>query len=178
MNQKNIIIVVATIAVLALIGGGYWFYQSSSDQSAKNNAAINSVKVEDLNLDFSLSPMPALDISSFNIPMPELTGEGSFSGIKVNSDFSYTGEVKLSAPSYEFNVSIPSGVPTTLPTGAPASTGAPATVPTTTSTSAPAQTGAPAGQTTDCSAFSATPSCSVVGGGEAYTLCKQCFPNK
>ena len=178
MNQKNIIIVVAIIAVLALAGGGYWFYQSSSDQSAKNSSAINSVKVDDLNLDFSLSPMPDLEISSFNIPMPELTGSGSFSNIKVNSDFSYTGDVKLSAPSYDFNVAVPTGIPTNIPTTAPTSTGAPASVPTTTPTSVPTQTGAPAGQSTDCSSFAAVPSCSMVGGGEAYNLCKQCFPNK
>jgi len=178
MNQKNIIYIAVAIAVLALVGGGYWFLQSSGNQSAKNQEAINNVEIKDLKLDFSLSPMPELNLSSFNLNVPQFSGTGIFAGASVDTDFSYKGDTKLSAPSYTLNVSIPSNIPTSaptsIPTGAPASTGAPTTTP----TSAPAQTGAPAGQTTDCSSFSSVPSCSMVGGGEAYNLCKQCFPGK
>lgn len=169
-----VIAIMAAVILLVLGGGIYWWYKASSDQSAKNEEAINKIKVEDLKLDFSLSPMPALDLSSFNVPMPQLTGAGSLSEIKVNSDFSYNGDVKLSAPSYEFNVAIPS----TAPASVPSVTGAPANIPTVAPSVGATPTTGSAAPTVDCSQFSSVPSCSVVGGGEAYNICKQCFPNK
>jgi len=169
-----LVAVIAAVVLIALGGGIYWWYRASSDQATKNEEAINKIKVADLKLDFSLSPMPALDISSFNIPMPQLTGAGSLSGIKVNSNFSYNGDVKLSAPSYEFNVAIPSVAASSVP----AATGAPANIPTSAPSAGAAPTTGSAAPAVDCSQFSSVPSCSVVGGGEAYSLCKQCFPNK
>jgi len=171
MNQKNIIIV--AIVVLALAGGGYYLWSKlPTQQAAKNKEAVDNVKVEDLKMKINLSPMPELSLSSFALVVPQLAGLNIFSGVSINSDFSYQGETKLSAPSYDLSVSVPAGgAPASAPSGG---NSAPAATP----TGAPAQTGAPAGQATDCAQFTSVPSCSMVGGGQAEILCKQCFPNK
>ena len=108
MNQKNIII--AAIVVLALAGGGYYFWSKlPTQQAAKNKEAVDNVKLEDLKMKINLSPMPELSLSSFGLAAPQLAGLNIFSGVSINSDFSYQGETKLYAPSYDLSVSIPAG---------------------------------------------------------------------
>ena len=88
MNQKNIII--AAIVVLALAGGGYYFWSKlPTQQAAKNKEAVDNVKLEDLKMKINLSPMPELSLSSFGLAAPQLAGLNIFSGVSINSDFSY-----------------------------------------------------------------------------------------
>ena len=173
-NKKITTIIAAVVGVLVVAGGIYWWYQLPGHQTSKNDSDLEKLKIEKLKLDLALSSMPDLNLSSFGLDVPQLAGLNIFSGIAVDSDFSYKGETKLSAPSYDLNVSV-SDIP--VSSSAPSSTGAPAV------TGAPASTPMPSassqsGQSTDCSQFTSVPSCSMVGGGTAYDLCKQCFPNK
>lgn len=179
-NQSGlapIAVVLAAVLALALAGGYWWWSKSPSHQASKNEEAINDLKVEKLNMQINLSPLPSLDLSSFNLPVASLGGLNIFSGVAVDTDFSYKGEVKLNTPSYELNVSVPTGDAAEIPASASSAVQS-GSAPSATPTSAPSQTGAPAGQGTDCSQFSSVPSCSMVGGGQAYELCKQCFPSK
>lgn len=174
LNFKSANIIIAVVVVLIVAGGIYWWYQSPSHQISKNESDLEKLKIEKLKLDLALSPLPDLNLSSFGLDVPQLSGLNIFSGVAVNSDFSYKGETKLSAPSYDLSVSV-SDVPVSSSapssTGAPAVTGPPASTPTPTS-------GSQSGQSTDCSQFASVPSCSMVGGGQAYDLCKQCWPSK
>jgi len=84
---------------------------------------------------------------------------------------------------------MPNGAPSGPPAGAPdmknippaGATGGPVSAPTNKPTppaTQPSQAPANAPAGPDCSAFASVPSCSMVGGGQAETFCKKCFPNK
>jgi len=75
----------------------------------------------------------------------------------------------------EINKNTPKNIPTNIPQGSTAPKGA-----TGGPVAAPQQDQMPKDipKGPDCSVFASVPSCSLVGGGQAETYCKKCFPNK
>jgi hypothetical protein len=150
------------IAVALIIGGGAYLLikKFSGQKVAEIEKTIEDIgaSIEDIGasipkLDFSLSPLPDLNVSALNVAAPQLPVSNVFSAPSVNSDFSYKPDVNISVPSPQIDIQIPS-IPTGVPSG-----------------------GQPQ---IDCSQFASVPSCSFVGaaGSQAYEACKQCFPNK
>lgn len=175
------LLAIIVAAVLAIGGGAYFLMSKSPAQKTAEKVAEVEQAASDIgaslpSLDFSLSSLPDLEVSSLNVAVPQISTGNVFSAPLVNTDFSYdTSNISIAAPSIsadslKFDMpSIPKSIPSgTVPTGG--STAPSGSVP-----SAPS-----AGATepsVDCSMFAAVPSCSMTGPtGEA--LCKKCFPNK
>jgi hypothetical protein len=176
-NRKGFSVVQILIAVILAVGvlvGGFIIIKSFS--KSKEIAQETELKgtggdlTEELSapapsFDFSVSPLKAINLSTFNINSN--LGSTTFSNIKTDTKISYTGSTNLTTPTVTLTV------PTTFNIEAPAIP----TAPTNTNTSTNTNTGATG---PDCSQFSAVPSCSYVGasGTSAYETCKQCYPNK
>ncbi len=169
-SAKLIIIIIAVVLIVA--GGAYLLIKKPFGQKvSETEKAIEDIGASIPKLDFSLSPLPDLNVSSLNIAAPQLPVSNVFSAPSVNSDFSYNPEVDISVPTSQINIQIPS-----ISTGQqiPSSGG---------DSSVPSTGGAPSGTEQpqiDCSQFASVPNCSFVGsvGSQAYEICKQCFPNK
>ena len=148
------LIAIIIVAALIIGGGTYLLIKKPSGQKvAETEKTIEDIGVSIPKLDFSLSPLPDLNVSALNIAAPQLPVSNVFSAPSVNSDFSYKPDVNISVPLPQIDIQIPS-IPTGVPSG-----------------------GQPQ---IDCSQFASVPSCSLVGaaGSQAYEACKQCFPNK
>jgi len=164
-NKKGFsaIIIVVIVAVLAAIGGAIYFFAFKSSGTGAETS-LDALNITTPAVDFSLSPIPKLNVSSLNVSAPDLPSSNIFPGFSVDSDFSYSQDVNFAIPDVQY----------TLP-----------------SYEAPSQSsdGQSSGQqgsesqgqpSIDCSAFSSAPSCSFVGapGSTAYEACKQCYPAK
>ena len=171
-----IIIAVVAIAFLAALGGGYYLMTKNKkaaklagETGEQAPQAVQDVIVDAPTLDFKLSPMPSLYVSSVILAAPAMPGGRMFPNLSVNSNFSYTGDTSIATPSITFDVPVPEEIknppiapPPTIPT-------APVTPPS-----------GSAGQSTDCAQFASVPSCSMVGapGTPGYDACKICYPSK
>jgi hypothetical protein len=146
--NTNIKIIVIVAVVLAL-GGGYLLMKKNPG----TEKALEDVSITAPVLDFSLSPLPKLEISSFNIFGSDLPSD-MFSDISVNTDFSYTGSTNLAVPSIQIDASslIPEAETPSQPSGQSQQEN---TV-----------------NVATCAQFSSVPSCSMTGSGQ--TLCEQC----
>ena len=172
MNDKNInskngwtgLLVIIVVAAAIIAGGAYLLLKKSPEQkTAETEKTIEDIGASIPKLDFSLSPLPDLNVSALNIAAPQLpVSSNIFSAPSVNTDFSYKPNVEISVPIPQFDIQIPS-TPST-PKGGEIS------VP---------PSGTPQPQV-DCSAFASVPNCSYVGasGSSGYEACKQCYPNK
>ncbi|MEK7478537.1 MAG: hypothetical protein AAB626_01260 [Patescibacteria group bacterium] len=179
MNNKNKFLVRGSVGLMAIIavallmigGGAYFAMKKSPEQKvAEVEQAASDIGASLPSLDFSLSSLPDLEVSSLNVAAPQISTGNVFSAPLVNTDFSYdTSNINIAAPSIsadslKFDMpSIPKNIPSaTVPTGG-------STVP---------SGGTPSASSIDCSAFAMAPSCSYVPAGQARDTCKQCFPNK
>ncbi len=162
------LIAVIVVAVLVIGGGAYFMFKKSPEQKAAQvQEDVANIGASIPSLDFSLSYMPNLEISSLNVAAPEVSAGNIFSAPSVESNFSVsTGNLDITTPSVStdsLKFDIPS-IPTSMPSGSSGSV-----------TPAPS-TGSGSQPSVDCSVFAAVPSCAMTGPGEA--MCKQCFPNK
>ncbi len=174
------LIAVIVVAVLVISGGAYFTMKKTPEQkSVRVEQAASDVGASIPSLDFSLSSLPDLEISSLNVSAPQVSTGNIFSAPSIETDFSFSAPSidiatpSISTDSFQFNMpSIPTGINIpTIPSGSGSSepsTGEPTAPPTGTS-------GAP---TIDCSLFAMVPSCSYVPAGQGQDACKQCFPNK
>lgn len=139
------------IALLA-VGGAVYFsvIKKPSDKGVSEaEKSLEELKVETPGLDFSLSPLPKLEVSSLNLSLPQLPSLNIFPGFSVSTDFTYDKELNISAPSVDTSAL--------------------------NAISAPSQQQGPAINAATCAMFSAIPSsqfCSMTGSGQ--TLCVQC----
>ena len=184
MNNKNIylikgsvgLIAIIVVAAILVIGGGVYFVTKKSPEQkvAEVETAVGDIGASVPNLDFNISPVPDLNVSSLNIGAAQPKFNNVFSAPSVNSDFSYKPNLEFNLPSVsasDINFQIP-----TIPTGIPkskSSDSAPTSAPQSNEIPSSVKTEQPS---VDCSVFASVPSCSMTGSGEA--MCKQCFPNK
>lgn len=152
--MKKIII----ILIIVLVAGGVVYVlmgKKIPGMSGGAEKALEELSVEAPEIDMSLSPLPKLEISSFNLSSPQLPSNNIFSGFPVNTDFSYGGNLDISTPSVQINAPTIPSQPTQEPTQQPSQG---------------------AVNAANCSAFSAIPSsqyCSMAGPS-GQTLCEQC----
>ncbi|MEI6296125.1 MAG: hypothetical protein WCO84_00575 [bacterium] len=176
MIQKNkgIAPLVLILVIALLAGGGSVAYLKSKKQPVSfdsvaknilgtgNNDTIDNLKLENTDLNISLSPLPALNISALNIDVPNLDTP-KIGNVVGNNDFNFffdKSDIKLKSPDLS-NFMPAITIPSTSET------------PTQTEGSAPTQI-----PQIDCSQFQTVPSCSYVPAGQAQDACKKCFPNK
>ena len=190
-TNRGIAPILIAVIIAFLLGTGAIIYKNKnstpmiktdtgeSRPMTAGEQAVDSVSIEAPKLDISLSPLPNLEISSFNLTVPDMPSANKLvPNISVNTDFSASvPSVDLQTPTVDFKMpnigsllkqSAPQ-IPTNIPSSDPTSV-----IPET-------QGSAPAGTPeTDCSVFAQVPSCSFVGapGSQGYEACKNCFPNK
>ncbi|MFA6131440.1 MAG: hypothetical protein WC730_04255 [Patescibacteria group bacterium] len=186
-NKNKIIKIVMIVAGVLIVGGGIYFATKKSPEEkiaqveTKVGDAVGDIAAAVPDMDFSMSPLPDLNVSALNVEVGGSNVGTIFSAPSVNTDFSLkTGSLDFKTPtvsSSDLNFTMPT-IPTmpTVPTGAPSGSGG-----TQTTTPPPTTTAPPSGSTggqpsVDCSQFASVPSCSMTGPGEA--MCKQCYPNK
>lgn len=163
--MKKIIII---LAIVLVIGGLLYFLLGKKITGIGGGAekALDELSIEALAIDMSLSPLPKLNISSFNLSSPQLPSSNIFSGFSINTNFSYTGDLNISAPSVQLNApTIPSNIPSSQQPPSSQSTQPPAQEPSQGSVNS-----------ANCSAFASIPSsqyCSMAGSS-GQTLCEQC----
>ena len=145
--QKLFIIVIILVIILA-IGGGVYFFAIKKPLSGKGaQKSLDELEVKIPELDFSLSPLPKLNVSSLNLSSPSLPGGNIFSGFSVDTNFSYQGNTDISSPAVpQLNIPVQQQ-----------------------------QQQQPTVSAASCAAFSSIPSgyCSMAGAS-GQTLCQQC----
>lgn len=156
------LIVVVLVAVLAIGGGVYFATKKSPEQKvAEVQQAASDIGASIPSLDFSLSSLPDLEVSSLNVSAPQVSTGNIFSAPSIDTNFSFNApSIDIATPSIStgaFDFKMPS-----IPTGG---------------SSAPSTEGSTA-PSVDCSMFASVPSCSYVPAGQGQDACKQCFPNK
>lgn len=147
--RKSFVIVIVLTAILALGSGIYFLVKNGSAGEGSKSAgkSLEELKVEALEIDLSLSPLPKLNVSSLNLSSPRLPSSDIFPGFSADTDFSYQGNLDVAAPA------IPQlSAPTT-----------------------PTKASGPTINAATCSQFSAIPSgyCSMAGAS-GQALCEQC----
>lgn len=189
--KKGIAPLLILLIITLLTGGGSAIYLKIKDKplslnSVKENIfgfqgndTLESIKIENIDFEFSSSPLPKLETTALNIEIPKINNP-KIGSVNTNLDFDFSlnkNDIEIPMPNIGNlmpsivipampNIEIPKGVnipasqtPTTQPEQSPA--------------------GAPAGKpNVDCSMFISVPSCSYVPAGQAQDTCKQCFPNK
>lgn len=169
-NMKKIIIIL-TVIVIAGVAAYVLLGKKIPGKSGGAESSLQELKVEAPELDMSLSPLPKLNISSFNLSFPQLPSSNLFPGISVNTDFSYGGNLDISTPSVQLNLPTAPVSSPSQPTGQQPSQQTP-------SQQEPSQETSQQGavNATNCAAFSAIPSsqyCSMAGSS-GQDLCEQC----
>ena len=104
--KKINILVIALVAVL-VVGGGIYFLMKKAPTGEKSTdvgKSLEDLKVQAPDLEFSLSPLPKLNVSSLNLSFPELPAGGIFSSFPIDTNFSYQGNLNVSVPSVELNI--------------------------------------------------------------------------
>ncbi|MDO8663748.1 MAG: hypothetical protein Q7K28_02855 [Candidatus Wildermuthbacteria bacterium] len=154
--QKPFIIVII-LAIILAVGGGVYFLVKKGPVGggAKGiEKSLEELKVEALNLDISLSPLPKLNVSSFNLSFPQLPSGNIFPSFSVDADFSYNKDINISSPSVKINAPVIPSIPGQQSVQPPSG---------------------PTINAATCSQFSAIPSgyCSMAGAS-GQTLCEQC----
>lgn len=154
-NGSAGLIAIIIVAVLAAVGGAVYFFVFKSSGKGTEKL-LDAFNITTPAVDFSLSPIPELNISSLNVSTPNLPSSNIFPGLSVDSDFSYTQDVDFATPDVQY------------------------TLPSYQASSQSSDSESQDQPLIDCSAFSSTPSCSFVGapGSTAYEACKQCYPDK
>lgn len=170
-------ILVAVILAVGILVGGFILIKSfnktkgiATETGTKGSGGdlTDSLSAPAPAFDFSVSPIEAVNLSTFNVS-PTL-GSNSFSNIKSDTNISYTGNTNLNTPT----------VTLTAPTNYNIQTPTVPEIPANVNTNTGANTNTNTGGNVDCSQFSSVPSCSYVGaaGSAGYEACKQCYPNK
>ena len=149
--MKNLVIVILIVALV--IGGVVYFLMNKKS----GTEVLENVSIVAPSLDLSLSPLPKLEISAFNISGSGLPSGGMFSNISVNSDFSYTGNTDLAVPTIQIDAS------SLVPDVETPVSETPAQNPSQGSNTINAST---------CAQFTGVPSCSMTGSGQS--ICEQC----
>lgn len=153
--MKKINILVITLVAVLVIGGGIYFLLKKAPTGEKLTGvgeSLEDLQVQAPDLEFSLSPLPKLNVSSLNLSFPELPAGDIFSSFPIDTNFSYQGNLNVSVPSIELNI------------------------PTQTTPQIPSQQQQWQPSASNCAAFSAIPSsqyCSMAGAS-GKTLCEQC----
>jgi len=133
-------------------------FEDAAKKYADQQAAAGAAAADGAGGQGSMPSAPNAGTPSINSAPPEIQE-------KINAEIQQRQQA-------EIQKNMPTNIPTPPPvTGAPS--GGPVAAP---AIGSQPPAGAPAGP--DCSAFAAVPSCSMVGGGQAETICKTCFPNK
>lgn len=167
-NMKKIIII---LIIVLMAGGAVYFLTGKKIPGIGGGTekALEELSVTAPEVDMSLSPLPKLNVSSFNLSSPQLPANNIFSGFSVDADFSYSGNLDISTPSIQITAP-------TIPTGVP-SAQAPSSPSTEQPVEQPAQQSSQgAVNASNCAAFSAVPSsqyCSMTGAS-GQALCEQC----
>jgi len=170
--KGSVVLIAIIVAVVLVIAGGLYFFlkKSPAQKTAEVENVVGDIGASIPSLDFSVSFLPDLNVSSLNVGMAQSNVGNIFSAPSVNTDFSFQSNLDIKTPSIsasDFNFQMPS-IPTNIPAGNQPATNPAAGTPT---------PSAGAGQpSVDCSVFASVPSCSMTGSGEA--MCKSCFPNK
>lgn len=157
------LLAVIVTAVLVIGGGAYFAMKKNPEQKvAEVQQEASDIGASIPSLDFSLSSLPDLEVSSLNISAPQVSTGNIFSAPSIDTNFSFTAPSidiatpSISADSFQFDMpSIPSGSGSSAPS-----------------------TGGATAPSVDCSMFASVPSCSYVPAGQGQDACKQCFPNK
>jgi len=76
----------------------------TGEKSTDVGKSLEDLKVQAPDLEFSLSPLPKLNVSSLNLSFPELPAGGIFSSFPIDTNFSYQGNLNVSVPSVELNI--------------------------------------------------------------------------
>ena len=189
-NKKGFapLLIVAVVALVALlIGGGIVVTKLITKKAAvpvaKNASApaapadaLQNLTVQTPSLDFSASPLGALDVSTFEVG-PTFPGN-AVTNLPLNTSIGYSGKVSIAVPAVEIptpDLPTITPAPTTPSTGGSSSSSSSSS-----STSSSSQSSPPAqAQVTasNCAQFSSIPSaqyCTAVGDPNGITLCQQC----
>ena len=178
MNNKNnnlmkgsVVLIAIIVAVVLVVSGGLYFLlkKSPTEKAAEVENVVGDIGASIPNLDFSVSSLPNLNVSSLNVGMAQLNFSNIFSAPSVNTDFSFQSNLDIKTPSVSasnFNFQMPS-IPANIPAG---------NQPTNPADGTPTSSAGAGQPSVDCSVFASVPSCSMTGSGEA--ACKSCFPNK
>lgn len=142
-----------------VVGGGIYFLMKKGlvgEKLTNIEKSLEDLQVQAPDLEFSLSPLPKLNVSSLNLSLPELPAGDIFSGFPIDTNFSYQGNLDISVPSIQLNI------PTQTPTQTPQ-------IPS-------QQQEQDAVNAANCAQFSSVPAgyCSMVGNPSGVTLCEQC----
>ncbi len=128
MKNKNIfwikgsvgLIAIIIAAILAIGGGVYFAVKKSPEQkTAETVQNISDIGASIPDLNFSLSQLPDLNVSSLNVNAGQISTNNVFSAPSIDTNFSYTQKVEFSLPSTQINIpipTIPANIPKTTPT--------------------------------------------------------------
>ena len=193
-TNKGIAPIIIILIIAALAGGGTAVYLKAkgkpiSINSLKENVlgsksietSLDEIKIENTDINISLSPMPKLEVSPLNIAVPQIQTPklGSISVPKIDiANTLKADDMNIAMPnldSFSPSISIPSVPKIEVPNNIPTPSIIPSEIPTTQIAPETGQNNAPA---IDCGMFASVPSCSYVPAGQAQDACKKCFPNK